>query len=75
MKIIYFILFYFISPASLQAQQISGKVQTLGTRDAVAGVTIVNLETGEKLFLYLTEFFNNKGGTIEIASSGMKRYK
>jgi hypothetical protein len=23
----------------------------------------------------LTEFFNNKGGTIEIASSGMKRYK
>jgi hypothetical protein len=60
MKIIYFIPPYFISPTSLQAQQISGKLQTLSTRDAVAGVTIVNLETGEKLFLYLTEFFKQR---------------
>jgi iron complex outermembrane receptor protein len=73
MKIIYFILFLFLSVTSLQAQQISGKITDASTRDAVAGVTIVNLETGEKTISLLDGSFSlNKGGTIEIASSGYK---
>nr|WP_314839363.1 TonB-dependent siderophore receptor [uncultured Flavobacterium sp.] len=73
MKIIYFILFLFLSLTNLQAQQISGKITDASTRDAVAGVTIANLETGEKTISLLDGSFSlNKGGTIEIASSGYK---
>lgn len=73
MKIIYFILFLFLSVTSLQAQQIAGKITDASTRDAVAGVTIVNLETGEKtISLFDGSFSLNKGGTIEIVASGYK---
>ena len=73
MKIFYFILFLFLSLTSLQAQQILGKITDASTRDAVAGVTIVNLETGEKTISLLDGSFSlNKGGTIEIVASGYK---